>query len=136
MRAGKGRELPEARSEVLGLTYSTATGSPGITLNDSLSPLAVVMAPLEALADAFRVTGPATLPVTVVVATPKEAAAEPRPVTEPVPESWAKVTASKESAPESTALPAASSIVAVTRRSSPDFRSAVEPESTILAASP
>ncbi len=83
---------------------------------------------------ASTTTVPATSPVTVLVATPLDAVAFPRPVTVPSPPDWAKATTVELS--EVTTLPAASFRVAVRRRVEPEARSTVEPVTTMSAAAP
>ena len=75
-------------------------------------------------ADALIVTGPASAPVTVILAMPPEAAAEPRPVTVPAPAVFASATLVVLS-PVSR-LPAASRISRVSARLEPEARSCVE----------
>jgi hypothetical protein len=88
------------------------------------------------VAAAWVVTGPARLPVTVRVATPPLAVADPRPVTDPLPAVLLNVTLALLSAPLVTGFPAASAIVAVNVRVAPEARSAVEPDITIWVADP
>ena len=70
----------------------------------------------------------------VFVATPAEAVALPVPLTVPAPDALAKATTVELS--EVTVLPAASWIVAVSRRVAPEVRFAVEPVSAIWVAAP
>ena len=78
---------------------------PPTTLNVMGLPVPAVKAPPEPVAEAVIVMGPAAFPVTVIVAMPPEAGLEPKPVTVPVPEVFAKVTLSVLSAPVVTVLP-------------------------------
>jgi hypothetical protein len=95
----------------------------------------VVPGPLRA-DEARIVTDPATLPVTVFVATPDAAADVPVPEREPDPVVCAKVTVTEASAPVVTVFPPASSIAAVTTRVEPDANGDVDPVSTICEAGP
>ena len=81
---------------------------PAITLNAMGFPVPAAKAPPDPVAEAVIVTEPATLPVTVKVATPATAVLEPRPVTLPVPEVFPNVTLSVLSAPVEIVLPAVS----------------------------
>src|SRR2546428_366748 len=87
---------------------------PWLTAKVSSAPAAT--APLVP----FRVTEPAVVPVTVLVATPFNAVAAPSPLTFPAPPSLAKVTTRVLF--DATVFPAASLIVAVSTRSAPEAR--------------
>jgi hypothetical protein len=95
-----------------------------------------VIGPLAAVALAMSETLPARPPVTVIVATPATAVAEPRPVTVPVPADLLNVTLSVLSDPVRTVLPFVSWIVAVRTRVVPAVRLLVEPVRAIFAANP
>ena len=94
------------------------------------------IAPPEAVADAPIEIDPASAPVTVSIAMPPEAVTEVRPVTEPVPVVWPKVTLNELSLPVVTVLPLASSMVAVIGRVAPAVRLPVAPDNTIFVAGP
>src|SRR5207253_301062 len=81
--------------------------------------------------EARRVIVPAMLPVTVSEATPATALGEPRPVTVPVPEVWAKVTGPPNPV---TALLWACWTVGLKGRVSPAVRSVVRPASSTRVA--
>src|SRR5437773_2373499 len=98
---------------------------PATTLNDR-----VLLSML--LAVALIVTGPATLPVKIFVATPAAAVAFPRPVTLPLPVVWLNVTVPAKVV----VLPDASFTVAVKVRLVLEFRSVVTPVSTTCAGAP
>jgi hypothetical protein len=115
---------------VVNTSFDTA---PAVTVK--LSVLELVALPLI-VALARSVTEPATLPVTVSVATPPLAATAAKPVTEPVPLVWLKVMVAVLSIPLVTVFPSASSIVAVNGRVEPDDRLAVDPDNTICEAAP
>src|SRR5207253_2444172 len=83
--AVKGRVAPAARS-VFRPESTTWVAAPGTTLNE------IVLEVIGPEIEARRVIVPAMLPVTVSEATPATALGEPRPLTVPVPEVWAKVT--------------------------------------------
>ena len=78
--------------------------APATTLNVIGFPVPPPMPP-EPLAEAAIVIEPGALPVTVSVATPADAVADPRPVTVPEPAVLANVTLSELSAPVVTVLP-------------------------------
>src|SRR5437773_7050697 len=79
---------------------------------------------------------PGAFPVTVRVATPADAVADPRPVTVPLPAVFANVTLKELSEPVVTVLPLTSRIVAVSVRVVPAVNSAVEPLKASLFAAP
>ena len=105
-----------------------SAAAPWTTVN---GPSVPVVRPAEV---ASIVTEPASWPVIVFVATPAAAVALPVPVTVPAPRCLANATTVVLS--EVTVLPAASWIVAVSRRVVPEVRSVVEPVSAICAAAP
>ena len=82
--------------------------APVTTLNVIGLPVPGVNAPPEPVAEAVIVIEPGTLPVTVSVATPLEAVADPRPITAPVPAVLENVTFRELSAPVVIVLPLAS----------------------------
>ena len=110
--------------------------APVTMLNVIGLPVPAANAPPEPVADAVIVIEPAWLPVTVSVATPADAVADPRPVTVPVPPVLAKIILSALSEPEVTRLLFASSIVAVSCRVAPAAKSTVEPLNNSLLAAP
>jgi hypothetical protein len=126
------RVLPDGRLAV-DPESTICVAPPTVTVKSSV--LEVALPPLT-VPLAWRLTVPAPLPVTTIVATPPAAVAEPVPVTDPLPPAWLKVTAAVLSAPAVTVFPAESSIVAVNVRVAPEARLAVDPESTILVAEP
>ncbi len=118
---------PEVRFAVEPVSTMSAA-APGSTVK---APRVPVVSPL---AVACMATVPTSAPVIVFVATPALAVAAPVPVTVPVPEALVKLTEVVLS--PVTVLPAASLIVAVSRRVLPDVRLAVEPLRTMSAAAP
>ncbi len=120
------RASPEARSAVEPVR-TTSLAVPCVTTKLRL--------PVESPAEpAWRLTVPASAPVTVLVATPELAVAFPVPVTLPRPPSCAKLTTVELSVV--TTFPAASVIVAVSTRVAPEARFAVEPLSAMSVAAP
>ena len=118
---------PDARSAVEPVRTMSAL-APWTTLN---GPSVPDESPAEV---ASIVTAPARTPVIVLVATPAEAVALPVPLTVPAPLCCANATTVVLS--ETTVLPAASWIVAVSTRVVPEVRSAVEPVRAMSAAVP
>ena len=116
------RVAPDVRFEVAPVS-EIWVAAPWTTLK---APRVPVVSPAEV---ASIVTEPTRTPVTVFVATPLEAVALPVPLIVPVPEALAKATSVVLS--EVTVLPAASWIVAVRTRVTPEVRFAVEPVSRI-----
>ena len=120
------RVAPDVRFAVEPVSTMSAA-APWTTVNTSVpvvSPLAV----------ASSVIAPASVPVTVFVATPAETVALPVPVTVPAPDCLAKAITVELS--DVTTLPPASWIVAVRMRVAPEARFAVEPVNAICAAGP
>jgi hypothetical protein len=85
---------------------------------------------------AVMFTVPARTPVTVLVATPPEAAALPVPETVPPPLACSKSMLMPLSGPVVIVFPALSSTVAVTSLPVPEARLAVDPDNTIFDAVP
>src|SRR5438094_7262156 len=92
------RVVPAVRLAVEPLSASLPA-APVTTLNAIGLPVPAVNAPPDPVADAVIVIEPDALPVTVSIAMPADAVADPRPVTVPVPAVLAKVTLSELSAP-------------------------------------
>ena len=79
--------------------------APATTLNVIGFPVPAANAPPSPVAEAVIVIEPGALPVTVNVAKPPEAVADPRPVTVPVPAVLENVTLRELSAPVVIILP-------------------------------
>ena len=78
--------------------------APATTLNVIGFPVPATNAPPDPVAEAVILIDPGALPVTVSVATPADAVADPRPVTVPLPAVLVNVTLSELSVPEVTVL--------------------------------
>ena len=98
------RVAPAVRLAVEPLSTSLFA-APVTTLNVIGLPVPPVSAPPEPVADAVIVMEPGAFPVTVRVATPADAVADPRPVTVPLPAVFANVTLKELSEPVVTVLP-------------------------------
>jgi hypothetical protein len=127
------RVVPEARFAV----------EPDMTIFDAVPNVTGKLTRFEFVAPgpfkialARRSTGPAMLPVTVIVATPPDALELPSPLTEPLPEGWLNVTLALLSVPDVTVFPAVSSIVAWSVRDVPEASAAIDPVSAIWLAEP
>ena len=93
---------------VMMLAKAKCVSEPANTLNVMGFPVPAASGPPDPVAVAVIVTEPATLPVTVSVATPAAAVLAPSPVTLPAPEDCVNVTLKVLSAPVVTVLPLAS----------------------------